>query len=241
MTHNERGGFRFLGAPGLPFSSGVVADEGFDIERVVLQPVLPLERGFRMVQRYLEEAGRPMQALCGMELRIPAPLSRDGFDDFNRAYIEVLDGWDLRVDGMLAPARTNVAPVDGSISEPSLFAFSFTAAHEPALPGAFLMAGVPEADEMTVGAEAGLRSIVSVLGNRMESLGVRWDGATAANFYAAQDWADAVASSLLPAFGDASRAVQLTWVAALPPVVPYQFEVDVRRCGKELAVATGFR
>ncbi len=237
MTHNERGGFRFLGAPGLPFSSGVVADEGFDIARVVLQPVVPLERGFGIVRRYLEEAGRPVQALTGMELRIPAPLSRDGFEEFNRSYIETLDGWDLRVDGMLPPARTNVAPVDGSISEPSLFAFSFTA-HEPALPGAFLISGAPEAEEVAVGAEAGLRSIVSVLGERMQSLGVRWDRATAANFYAAQGWAGEVSSILLPAFGDASRTVQLTWVAALPPVVPYQFEVDVRRCGKELTVFT---
>jgi hypothetical protein len=238
VTHNERGGFRFLGAPGLPFSSGVVADEGFDIARVVLQPMVPLERGFAIVRQYLEEAGRPIQALSGMELRIPAPLPREGFEEFNRAYIDVLDSWDLRVEGMLPPARTNVAPADGSISEPSVFAFSF-AAHEPALPGAFLMAGAPEAEEMATGAEAGLRSIVSVLSKRMESLGVRWDRATAANFYAAEDWAEEVSSILLPAFGDASRTVQLTWVAALPPVVPYQFEVDVRRCGKELTVATG--
>ncbi len=237
MTHNERGSFRFLGAPGQPFSSAVVADEGFDIARVVLQPVVPLERGFAIVRQYLEEAGRPIQALCGMELRIPAPLSREGFKEFNRAYIDVLDGWDLRVDGMLPPARTNVAPIDGSISEPSLFAFSYTA-HEPALPGAFLMAGAPEAEEMAIGAEAGLRSIVSVLSERMESVGVSWGLATAANFYAAEAWAEEVNSILLPAFREASRTVQLTWVAALPPVVPYQFEVDVRRCGKEVTVVT---
>lgn len=238
MTHNELGGFSFLGAPGRPFSSGVAADPGFDITHVVLTPVVPLKQGFELVRRHLEEGGRPLQALCGMELRIPAPLSPEGFEDFNRGYVEALDRWELRVEGMLPAARTNVAPVDGSVKVPSLFAFSYTV-REPALSGAYVMAGAPEAEDAPGTAEGRLASIVEVLGQRMQELGVRFDQATAANFYAEHGWAEAVAASLLPAFGGGAPTVQLTWVAAVPPVTTCRFEVDARRCGKELALVTG--
>lgn len=235
MIRNRHGGFSFLGGPGRPFSMGAVADEGFDITHAVFEAPVPLGRGFELVARQLEASGRPLQALCGTELRIPAPLSREGFDEFNRGYVAALDRWDLRVEGMLPPARTNVAPADGSVFEPSLFAFSYTVA-EPALPGAYVMAGAPEADGTDGGPEERLRSIVAVLGERMERLGVRWDRATAANFYASEAAPAAVSSTLLPAFGGGASTVQLTWVRALPPVTPYLFEVDVRRCGKELTL-----
>lgn len=238
MTHNQLGGFSFLGAPGRPFSSGVAADPGFDITHVVLTPPVPLKQGFELVRRHLEEVGRPLLALCGMELRIPSPLSPEGFEDFNRGYVESLDRWELRVEGMLPPARTNVALVDGSVKEASLFAFSYTV-REPALSGAYLMAGAPEPEGAPDTAEGRLASIVEVLGERMQGLGVRFDQATAANFYAEEGWTEAVASSLLPAFGGGAATVQLTWVAAVPPVSTFRFEVDVRRCGKELAVVTG--
>lgn len=238
MVINERGGFSFLGAPGRPFSSGVAAHEGFDIAHAVLDAPAPLARGFELVRAHLEAEGRPLHSLCGMELRIPRPLSPEGFQEFNRGYVEALDRWDLRVEGMLPPARTNVAPVDGSITEPSLFAFSYTVS-EPALPGAFLMAGAPEADGVEGDAAERLRSIVAVLSGRMKDLGVRWDRATAASFYAAEAAPEAVAGILLPEFGGGSATVQLAWVAALPPVTPYRFEVDLRRCGRELTVPAG--
>ena len=238
VVHNERGGFSFLGAPGRPFSSGVACDDGFDIVHAVLEPAPPLARGLELVRRHLEQEGRPLPSLCGFELRIPEPLSPAEFEEFNHGYVAALDRWDLRVDGMLPPARTNVAPVEGSVREPSLFAFSYTVA-EPALPDAFLLSGAPEGQGAGESDEERLRSIVSVLSGRMDELGVRWDRATAANFYAPGAAADAVAAVLLPAFGGGSATVQLTWVAALPPVTPYRFEVDVRRCGRELTVASG--
>jgi hypothetical protein len=69
----------------------------------------PLETGYRLIQEYLQMMGRPMQALCGMELRIPEPLSIEAFNEFNGPYIEKLKDWDILLDGMNPVARTNVA------------------------------------------------------------------------------------------------------------------------------------
>ncbi len=86
------GGFRFLPTDG-PFSAGVAADPGFQIVRVYPSRYTPLEEGFQVVEETLAAAGRPLNALCAMELRIPKPLTREGFDRFNRGYVEQHEKW----------------------------------------------------------------------------------------------------------------------------------------------------
>jgi hypothetical protein len=103
------GGFRFLPTDG-PFSQGVAAEPGFQIVRVRAPRYTPLEEGFRLVEATLEHAGRPLAALCAMELRIPKPLTADGFNEFNQGYVAQHDQWGLRVEGHMQAARTNVAP-----------------------------------------------------------------------------------------------------------------------------------
>lgn len=237
MAHNDAGSYSYLPIPGAPFSGGVAADDGYDIVHAVLTRPVPLADGYGLLREHLASAGRPLQALCGMELRSREPLSGDAFREFNRPYIETLNDWGLGFDGAVAPARTNVCPIDGSIHEPSLFAFSYTAG-EPALPGAYLMAGATESDGAAESAEARLESIVGVLTRRLGELGGRLDQATAANFYAAEGWEAEVGKLVLPAFGGGAPTVQMTWVASLPPLIPYQMEIDVRRCGTELSIDT---
>ena len=79
-----------------------------------------------MVETHLREAGRPLQALCGMELRSPKPFSFTGFDEFNVGYFDVLKKSDMLLDGMNPAARTNVVPAVNPPPEPSLYAFSYT-------------------------------------------------------------------------------------------------------------------
>ena len=52
-----------------------------------------------MVEKTLEAEGRPLAALCAMELRIPRPLSREGFDEFNVDYRAQLRRWGVTVQG----------------------------------------------------------------------------------------------------------------------------------------------
>jgi hypothetical protein len=77
---------------------------------VRLPRYIPLRAGIAAVEAHVKTAGRPLQAMCGMELRSPKPLSFTGFNQFNAGYIEVLKKWDILFEGMNPVARTNIAP-----------------------------------------------------------------------------------------------------------------------------------
>ena len=86
------GGYRFL--PGISaFSSGVVATSGWEIVHATLAAPVPWRDGFARIDRHLREAGRPRAALCGIELRSPAPFTFGGFDEFNEGYRSLLAEW----------------------------------------------------------------------------------------------------------------------------------------------------
>ena len=117
------GGYRFL--PGIrAFSSGVVATSGWEIVHATLAAPVPWREGFARIDQHLREAGRPRAALCGIELRSPAPFTFGGFDDFNQGYRALLGDWKILVNDENPIPRTNVAPVTGAPREPSLYAFS---------------------------------------------------------------------------------------------------------------------
>ena len=61
---------------------------------------------FDAIVAHLRKEGRPLQAICGMELRSPEPFSFTGFNEFNAGYVDVLKRWDLLVDGINPVART---------------------------------------------------------------------------------------------------------------------------------------
>src|ERR1700722_15340108 len=94
---NPRGGYAFLRGIA-PYSAGVVALSGYEIERARFLSPLPLDEGFRRVRTHLDVMNRPAQALCGMELRSPSPFTFRGFSDFNQSYIGILDSWDVLLE-----------------------------------------------------------------------------------------------------------------------------------------------
>jgi len=105
------GGYQFL--PGISaFSSGVVASPGWEIVHATLSAPVPWRDGFTRIDRHLREAGRPRAALCGIELRSPAPFSFGGFDEFNQGYRALLAEWKILVGDDNPLPRTNVAPGD---------------------------------------------------------------------------------------------------------------------------------
>src|SRR5215831_16952095 len=121
------GGYRYI--PGIrAFSSGVVATSGWEIVHATLAAPVPWRDGFARIDRHLREAGRPRAALCGIELRSPAPFSFGGFDEFNQSYRSLLAEWKILVGDDNPSPRTSVGAVAGAPREPSLCAFSYTVA-----------------------------------------------------------------------------------------------------------------
>jgi hypothetical protein len=71
----EAGGYRFIKGV-FQYSAGIAAMPGYRTVRVRVRHLVPLEEGFRRIERILDSAGRPLTAFCACELRSPAPLPR---------------------------------------------------------------------------------------------------------------------------------------------------------------------
>src|ERR1044072_9775238 len=139
------GNYRFIPSV-FQYSAGAAADDGYEIERVRFDRLVPLAEGFAVAAKYIQEAGRPLPASCACELRSPAAFSEEGFRAFNLHYVKTLSEWGI-FDGTTNPvARSNVCPEIAPPAVPSFHAFTFTESGEAGF-GEFVVAGSGEAPE----------------------------------------------------------------------------------------------
>jgi hypothetical protein len=256
----EPGGYRFLQG-GFPYSQGVAALPGLAIERVRFARPLPVAAGFAAIAAHLQAVGRPLQALCAAELRSPQPFTMQGFQNFNRGYVDVLERWGLVRGGLNPVARSNVCPRFDAPAEPSFFAFSYTV---PAAAGAggggnggdsggdsggsdFVVAGsgewpegqpfpqgiVARGDLSAAGLAAKARYVIDTMRARTAGLQGDWSGLTAAQVYTVHDIHALVPTHFAPA---GLTGAGLTWHLCAPPILELEFEMDVRRVGVERVI-----
>jgi hypothetical protein len=252
VIENDKGNYRFIRGGG-PFSSGCAAQPGFEIVHAAIRPFATLTQGFQLVERHLRDNHRPIDALCGMHLRIPQPLTLKDFEEFNRPYIERLKSWGLETDGTNPVARTNVALEVSAVHEAMLAGFYYT---DPAdgsadrRDGTFVLSG---AAEMRVG-EGGRRELVAAgdvsadgirrklecviegLTGHLRELRLDWDQATAVNLYTVHEVHHVLAPMLLPAIGAAAQ-IGLNWYYSRPPVIGLEVEIDAHAVRRELVLA----
>jgi hypothetical protein len=244
LVENTKGNYSFIRGIG-PFSAAVSARSGFEVVHARFIPMMRLNDGYLRVERHLREIRRPLEALCGMELRIPKPLSRGAFDEFNRPYIERLREWGLEVNGENPVTRTNVAFESNPVAEPMLAGFYYTIPSD-AQNVTFVLSGVPEiasreggvqivarGDTSADGLRRKVECILEVLGAHLSELQLKWAMATTVNLYTVHDPHPMMASSLLPLLGAASHA-GITWHYARPPVNALEVEVDAHAVRTEL-------
>jgi len=244
---NPRGGYRFL--PGIePYSSGVIAEPGFEIVHVTLMRPLPWHEGLLSARRYLESISLTQHALCGVELRCPEPHTMDGFIDFNRDYRALLDAWDIPVHGENPVARTNVAPVVSPPGETTLFGFSYAKPSDTEAT-TFVIAGGGELptrklDEQRivrlgeVTPDAMLekaRCVVDIMRKRLAGLGTVDEELTIIDVYTAHDLRASLTEVLIPGLPAAAR-VGIHWFYTRPPIVNIEFEMDMRGVRQELVL-----
>lgn len=241
--------YRFLPG-GEPYSSGAVATPGWEVVHVTLQKPAPWRDGFAAIERHLRGLGRPRTALCAVELRVPTPLTFTGFADFNRGYRALLGEWGLIVDGRNPVARTNVAPVVGPPSEPSLYAFShtvqaeggggptFVAAGSGELrPGPASRASVVRPDETSPDAMREKAAyVMSVMQARLTGLGGTWADVTAVGIYTPHPLESFLATEVLAAMGPAA-VHGVHWYLSHPPIAGLAYEMDLRGVRRELRLS----
>lgn len=238
--------YRFL--PGIPaFSSGVVATTGWEIVHATLRVPVPWRDGFAQIERHLRAQGRPRTALCGIELRSPAPFTFEGFDTFNQGYRALLADWEILVDGDNPIPRTNVAPVIAVPAEPSLYGFAYTIPGATPMP-TFVVAGAGEMRDRTRGAQGIVRLgdtsaeamrekarfVMGVMQDRLRALG-EWSRVTAIDVYTALPIDGALLDEILRPAG-AAAIHGIRWFPSRPPIQGLEFEVDIRGVARELSI-----
>lgn len=235
-----QGGYRYLPFR-FQYSSGVAAQPGYAIERATFAKPLPLADGFRAVEDYLAERGRPPTAFCACELRSPAQFTEAGFIAFNEHYCETLARWGIydpasRINPV---ARSNVCPEIGATTDPCLYAFSYTVEAASSRP-TFVIAGSGEAPggqgaydsfivrrgETTPDAMADkARAVLGEMERRMGLLDAQWGHTTAVQVYTVHAIHGFLGSEIVTR-GAARNGV--IWHYARPPVIDLEYEMDTR-------------
>lgn len=244
LIDNRKGNFQFLKGSG-PFSSGVVASSGYEVVHAIFNPLPPLEKAFGLIEQHLASRKRPIQALCGMELRIPKALSFEGFDQFNQPYIEKLKQWNLHVEGLNPVARTNVSIEVSPVTAPSVYGFCYTA--PSSFRGkTFVVAGagelrsgqdiVRQGDTSTEGMREKVKYVLDVMAGRLKDMGVTWTDVTATNVYTVFALDPLMKGMILPVLGEAARH-GIRWHYARPPITGIDFEMDIRGVRQEITLA----
>jgi hypothetical protein len=124
LIDNKAGNYKVL--PGGPvFCAGIVPHPGFEVVRAVLRPWIPLEQAYAFIERHLKSTGRPPQAFCGIELRVPAPLTFADWSTFNVPYLRQLREWGLIFGDESGVCRSNIALALEAPKVTSVCAFSY--------------------------------------------------------------------------------------------------------------------
>jgi hypothetical protein len=248
LIENPNGNFRFIKGRN-PFSSGAIAEAGYEIVRAIFDPLPLLDEGFTRIESHLRNVGRPLNALCGMELRIPKALSYEGFVEFNKPYVQRLAAWRLHVGDLNPVARTNVAAEVEPVPDASLFGFSYTIPSNRKST-TFVISGVPEikigsAGERSVvalgdvsrdGMRQKIRRVLESLSALLLELGASWADATAIGIYTVHDFHPYLRDILLREVRSANM-YGIHWHFARPPVADAEFEMDVRRTFQEVILS----
>jgi hypothetical protein len=230
-----------------PYSAGVVALPNYEIVRVTLHQSIPYRQGFDLIERHLAALGRPRQALCAIELRLPAPRSFTGFIDFNRDYRAILAECEILVGDHNPVARTNIAPAFAPPPEPSLYAFSYTIPGATATP-TFIVAGAGDLnDQANLSTAAVVRpgetsanaleekaaTVMAVMEERLTGLRMTWDAVTAVTVYTVYPVRPLLVNGILRKIGPAA-AHGVHWFYSHPPIADLAFEMDLRGIRQEL-------
>lgn len=250
LTPSPEGGYSYLPASAT-YSSGAIANAGFGLSHVVFRRPLPLADGFEVMRAYLAVIDQPMASVCGIEVRIAQPLTWQGFGDFNKGYIALLQQYGLHIDGKAPAVRTNVAPLPASVAPgtPSIYAFTH------ALPmntnsANFVIAGQGESGRAPEGrppregivrlgdtSPEAMREkaafCVAAASDLMRRLGVQWDDASATNIYTAHPYHTFLEEAIMGAMG-ASAIHGVHWHVSRPPIEEIEFEIDARNVAQEV-------
>jgi hypothetical protein len=251
LLDHPLGNYRFLTGIA-PYSSSVVAQPGYALVRAQFAAPLPLQQGFDAIASYLSAQGRPRQSLCAMELRIPEPLSFEGFIEFNSGYRTTLADWDILLGKYNPVARTNVSPAVAAPAVPSIYAFTFTVPAPGALAEpSFVVAGAGDLrDQADLTPAAIVRPgetshdallekahiVMDVMSERLQGVGVDWPQVSTVNLYTVHSLDHFLEPVLFPKLGPVALH-GVHWYYSRPPIAGLEYEMDLRHVAADYRLA----
>ncbi|MFM9999673.1 MAG: hypothetical protein ACKVP1_12260 [Burkholderiaceae bacterium] len=175
-----------------------------------------------------------MAALAACERRAPAALSRERFAAFNTHYVSLLRANGFGATNAFPVGRSNMAPLFDAPSENTLHAFAYATPGDMTGSRDFVISGKPEitddgevvapGDLSAAGMVSKARYVMEQLRLRVDELGCRWTDINGAQAYTIH--------SLDPVMDELRRSglgrVGLSLFPAYPPVIGWEFEIDVR-------------
>ncbi len=246
LLPSEAGGFRVLPGGGV-YCNGAIAAEGHEIVHALCSPWVPLSGAWAFIETYLKSVGRPMQALCGLELRTPAQLTVDGFRAFNQPYAEELRKRELMVGRYSAVCRTNVVPAADPPKEAMVHAFSYAASLQHKSPSpTFCISGAADVDPRGVaiadgdvsvaGMKLRLQHCIEVVSGRLDELELDWAMCSHVDLCVGRDIGDLLAQLVIPGLPEAARR-GIRVHHARPPLIGTEVEVECRGVRREVVVS----
>jgi hypothetical protein len=245
LIDNKAGAFK-IAPGGSVYCAGVVPYKGFEVVRVLLRPWIPLDRAYAFIEKYLKSLERPVQAFCGIELRVPAPLTFDQWSSFNVPYLKQLREWGLIFGDQSAVCRSNIALALKAPDTTSVCAFSYTVPTSEGVP-TFFLSGTADIDssgkiiaEGDTSAEAmhnRARFTIDTVGATLGKLKVSWEDTTQIALFHVADIPNLFGPTLLGKVGGAVRRGVLVYHAR-PPLVGAEVELEARAVRQEFIVAT---
>ena len=245
LIDNKAGAYKILPG-GSVFCAGVRPYEGFEVVRVLVRPWIPLDRAYAFIEKHLKSVGRPVQAFCGIELRVPAPLTFAQWSSFNVPYLKQLREWGLIFGDQSGVCRSNIALALKAPDITSVCAFSYTVPTSTRVTTFFLSGTadidstgriVAEGDTGAAAMQKRARFTIDTVGATLERLEVSWEDTTQIALFHVSDIPNLWGPTLLGMVGDAVRRGVLVYHAR-PPLVGAEVELEARAVRQELIVTT---
>ncbi len=241
------GGFAYLSGGTTPFSDGVAALDNHVLVRVRLRSPLPLAEGLAFAASFLSDASRPTASFAACELRSPSAMSMADFTAFNSLYVDGLRANGFGAEDHFPVARSNMAPLFNGAAGNTLFAFTYAMPYGDASRTEgrdFVISGMPEittanragivaaGDTSPAGMTLKARHVMAELQLRVRSLGADWSNITGAQVYTVHSL-----DPVMDLLGTSGLTTQgLTLFPGNPPVIGFDFEIDVRAVSFERVV-----
>jgi hypothetical protein len=249
ISMERASGFRYLPAAGNPFSSGVVALEGYALSRFRFRSPMPLADGLAVVARKVKSLGCRPSALAGLELRAPRRMTRPGFMAFNKNYLAQIKLAGVPIGDTVSIARSDMVPKFDPPTVDSLVAFTVAVPRKTSVANTigpdFLVSGRPEhasnpdrviapGDHSPAAMDQKARFVWDALRQTVADLGGHWQDISGTQIYMTEPF-----ETILPATQAAGvLSTGLTVFPGETPVIgfgeaPYAFEADVRAISNE--------